>query len=220
MTSRPAEPTTSSTISFLFPLGAAIALSYLAAPLFDLPFPLTPIWKATGIVLLGVYALVRGAHLTAAGLFFSAVGDVMLALEPPQWIGGMAAFGLAHVFYLAAFTQHFRRDNPSRAGLCSAALVVGLSLAMLVWFWPDMGALRTPGIFYQAIITTMVVVALLSSAPVPARLGAVIFMVSDTLIALGLYKDLPPIPGAIWITYAGAQALLAATLSKPRAEYR
>lgn len=200
--------------------GALVAFSYLAAPLIDPPFPLLPAWKAAGIVLLGVYALTRGAHLVAAGLFFSAVGDVMLALEPPQWIPGMAAFGLAHVFYLAAFTAHLRRDGRAPAGPWFAGVVVLLSLGMLAWFWADMGALRTPGVFYQSIITAMVVVALLSRAPVPARVGAVVFMLSDTLIALGLYKGLPPIPGAIWTSYAGAQVLLAAALSQPGPQAR
>lgn len=196
-------------------VGALVAFSYLAASLFDLPFPLVPAWKAAGIVLLGVYALARAARLAAAGLFFSAVGDVMLALEPPQWILGMAAFGLAHVFYLAAFAGHLRHDGRSRTGPWLAAIVVILSLTMLIWFWPDMGALRLPGLFYHLIITVMVIAALLSRAPVLARLGAVVFMLSDTLIAFGLYKSLPPIPGAIWISYAVAQILLAAALSKP-----
>ena len=50
--------------------------------------------------------------------------------------------------------------------------------------------------------------------PLMARIGAVIFMISDSLIALGLYKQTPAPEGSVWITYAIAQILLARGFSE------
>jgi hypothetical protein len=35
------------------------------------------------------------------------------------------------------------------------------------------------------------------------------FMLSDTLIAVGLFTDIDPFPGSVWITYAAAQIMIA-----------
>lgn len=202
----------------LFLLGALVALSYLAGDFIDTPQPWAPIWKASGIVLLGVYALSRGAWAAGAGLLLSSLGDVMLALKPAQMIAGMAGFGAAHLAYIAAFARFFdlRRVDAPRALL--AGLILAVSAALLFWLLPDMGGLTGPGLGYQAIITAMVTLAMLSHAPMATRAGAVIFMMSDSLIALGLYKHIATPPGSVWITYAIAQILLAWGFALARAE--
>ena len=193
----------------LFVVGAALALSYTSAPLVDLPFPGPPIWKASGIVLLGLYALASRARIAAVALFLSAVGDVALELQTPQWIAGMAAFGLAHVFYTVCFADFIRRQGLARSGILFAIAILAISIALLVWLYPGMGELTGPSIGYQAIITTMVMTAMVSRAPMITRIAAVVFMLSDTLIAVGLYRGIAVPPGSVWITYAVAQILLA-----------
>ena len=193
----------------LFLLGAIVALSYLAAPRVELVFPEGPTWKAAGIVTLGLYAVSRRSWLAASALFASAIGDVMLELAPPNMVGGMGAFGLAHIFYIAAFIGYLRRDAITSLGLVLAGLVLCASLGLMIWFLPDMGKLILPGLGYQLIITLMVMTAMVSSAPLMTRIGAVIFMISDSLIALGLYKQTPAPEGSVWITYAIAQIFLA-----------
>lgn len=197
----------------LFLLGAAVALSHLADEWLKLPIPWGPTWKAAGIVILGLYSLSRAALLPALGLFFSAAGDVFLELDG-MFVFGMAAFGLAHLVYIACFAGWMRTLGYNRRDLPVAILIVLISVGLLVWFFPDMGDLLIPGLIYQAIITTMVCTALLARAPMAARLGAVIFMFSDTLIALGLYKNIAVIPGSVWLTYAIAQIMLAWGLSR------
>lgn len=201
----------------MFFIAAAIALAFLAAPLFGLPYPLGPVWKTGGIFLLGVYALRRGARLAGLALLFSSVGDLLLELKPQQMVAGMAAFGVAHLFYAAAFAGFFRRAQTGVAGLMLAGLVLTVSILLLCWFWPEMGVLRFPGAGYQAIITGMVILAMLSRAPALAKAGAALFMLSDTLIAFDLYKGIDPPRGSVWITYATAQILLTWTLSYRRA---
>jgi uncharacterized membrane protein YhhN len=192
----------------LFLLGAVVTLSHLANDFLDIGLPWGPVWKASGIVLLGLYALTRRAWVTGVALLLCAAGDVFLELDG-LFVFGMAAFGLGHVGYIVCFLGWMRALGQNRRDLAVALLVVAISVGLLVWFFPDMGSLTVPGIAYQTIITLMVCTALLAKAPMAARLGAVIFMVSDSLIALGLYKHLDVVPGSVWLTYAIAQISIA-----------
>jgi uncharacterized membrane protein YhhN len=193
----------------LFLIGALVALSYLAASHVALVFPEGPAWKAAGIVTLGLYAITRRSWIAAAALIASSIGDVMLELQPPNMVGGMAAFGVAHIFYIFAFLAFVKRGAITRTGIMLGAAVFVASVALFVFFQPGMGKLLIPGTIYQLIITVMVITAMVSNAPMIARVGAVIFMVSDSLIALGLYHGAPAPEGSVWITYAIAQILLA-----------
>jgi len=212
-----AESTASSNSAarIVFYVGAAVALSHLANEWVKLAQPWGPAWKCAGIVLLGLYALVSGARLAALGFFFSAAGDVLLELDG-LFVGGMAAFGLAHVCYAAAFIGIIRRDGLNRGAWPLATLVLVISIALGVWLAPGMAELTAPALAYQAIISAMVASAMLSKAPLVARMGAVIFMLSDTLIAIGIFRGIDVVPGSVWITYAAAQIMLAWGFVKAR----
>jgi len=199
----------------LFLLGALVALSHLANDWIDLPGPGGLAWKAGGIVLLGFSAAARRAWLPAAGLLLSAIGDVLLELDG-WFVGGMAAFGMAHLCYLAAFAGWIRSEGINRKAWPWAVLVVAVSAGLGVWFMPGMGDLLWPALAYQLIISGMVITAVLSKAPLGARLGAVAFMASDSLIAVGKFAHLGVPIGSVWVTYAGAQILLAWALPRTR----
>ena len=93
--------------------------------------------------------------------------------------------------------------------------VLGISIVLGVWLAPGMGGLTAPALIYQLIISLMVMLTLLSKAPLLARVGAVLFMLSDTLIAIGMFRDVAVPPGSVWITYAAAQIMLAWGLTRP-----
>lgn len=199
----------------LFIAGVLLAASHLANEWVKLGQPLGPVWKCSGIVVLGLYALSQRAILVGLGLLFSAAGDVFLELDG-LFVAGMGAFGLAHVFYTAAFVTIIRRKGINRSGWPLAVAIIAASIALGVWFAPgqaEMG-LAIPATAYSVIISIMVISAFMSKAPLMAKLGAVIFMLSDTLIAVGMFTDLGRIPGTVWITYAGAQIMLAWSLSR------
>ncbi|MCI5045328.1 MAG: lysoplasmalogenase [Aquisalinus sp.] len=203
---------------FLLYCGAIVAAGYLITEFLVVPFPTVAIWKAAGIVLFGLYALANGARLAAAGLFFSAAGDVSLALLVPNFVAGMVFFGIAHVLYTITFWELIRQKGRDPQGVLVLPVLIAFSLAALVWFLPGMDALLIPGLGYQAIITVMVLMAFLSRAPLIAKLGAALFMLSDTLIAFGLYRDITVLPGSVWVTYAAAQFLLAKGFVQARSE--
>ncbi len=207
MTPETAAPS-SNAARIIFYVGAAIALSHLANEWVRLAQPWGPAWKCAGIVVLGLYALMSGARLAALGFFFSAAGDVLLELDG-LFVGGMAAFGLAHVCYTAVFIGIIRRGGVNKGAWPLAALVLVVSLALGAWLAPGMAELTAPALAYQAIISAMVVSAVLSKAPLVARAGAVVFMLSDSLIAVGMFRGIDVVPGSVWITYAAAQIMLA-----------
>jgi uncharacterized membrane protein YhhN len=144
----------------------------------------------------------------------SLIGDVLLMLPSDQFVGGLAAFLAGHVAYIVGF----RLDPPS--GL---AFVVGAAVVVVV-VGPVarrvIGAVRggghrelvAPVAVYIAVIAVMVASALASGNAV-AACGAVLFAVSDSMIAWDRFvRRLPFAPVAIMVTYHVGQALLVLSL--------
>ena len=126
-------------------------------------------------LLLGLYALqLLPVNWVGVGLLLSAAGDVLLELDG-LFVGGMAAFGLAHVFYSAAFITIIRREGINRSGWPFAAAVLIASIALGVWFAPGQAAmgLAIPATAFSVIICVMVFAALMSKTPMMAKVVAV-----------------------------------------------
>ena len=70
-----------------------------------------------------------------------------------------------------------------------------------------MTILMIPALIYQAIITVMVATAMVVKAPMIARLGAVLFMISDTLIAIAKFTDVGVPPGSVLQAWTPAWTL-------------
>ena len=116
-------------------------------------------------------------------LVFSGCGDLLLAFD--QFIFGVAAFLLAQLSYAVLFRRHWQGIS-KRWPLC-ALLIVYLS-AMLCLLLPYLGNLQLPVVAYLMAIATMGLMALQSSLPMRwAILGAVLFIISDSLIAINKF---------------------------------
>jgi uncharacterized membrane protein YhhN len=185
--------------------------------------PLTGIWvgqpmsKALMALLLTLAAaahpIVRERRWLMLALVFSAVGDFLLAV--PWWgvsfVGGLGAFLLAHLCYLGALAPLAVR---TRWRLVAVAVTCVLCVALLVWFWPQLGAdgLTIPVTIYIAVLCAMVCAALLARLPTPwTAVGAVCFAVSDAMIGIDRFvfdSELLAVP--IWWAYAMSQVLITA----------
>ena len=194
--------------------GAAIAASFLIARFVELPGPIEPVWKAAGIVLLGLAVALSGAYLAAAAFFASAAGDFFLELTPSMTIAGMASFAVAHVFFVGAFALRMKNSGVRTKNWPWAAGVVAASVVTLAWLWSDLGAMRAPVIGYHVVLTAMVAAAILAPVSIWAPVGAVLFLLSDAVLGLGWFKGMEGLLGFNWPIYAAAQILLAIGLMR------
>lgn len=200
----------------LITLTLLLALAYALAPEGWPPVPMA-VLKASAVAVLAVYAVrLRAADsaLFAAGLGASAVGDLLLNLAPLTY--GLGAFLIAHLIYLTVFVRAIRRDG-RRGGIAvwaALAALYALVAVMLGLLWGDLGAMRSAVLAYMAAITAMATAAFLAPArSLALPLGAALFVLSDSLIALSTFLPDPPLPPlafdpGIWASYIAAQILL------------
>jgi uncharacterized membrane protein YhhN len=159
-------------------------------------------------------------RLTAVGLVLGLIGDVLLSLGDGTFLLGLVSFLLGHIAYTAAFSLAARQLAPLL--LIPMLVYVAAVSPVLV---PVLGGLAGPVVAYMVFIGVM---AWRAAAFAQARggfaaaalLGAILFMFSDTIIAVNRFVS--PISGAdvaIMLTYWAGQAALAAgvVLSAPAA---
>lgn len=202
------------------PAYLATSVVCMVAYLFiDALYPTIPgggVLKALGIVMLGFYALVRGAPVLMLALFASAAGDFSLALRPPALEAGIVFFGAAHLVYLSIFIAMIVREGWRRDGLILAGALILYGLAMLWWLRPGMGDLALAASVYNGVILAMAIAAGFVKGPRLIVFGALLFVISDSLLAAGWFRDVRPLDWAnpVWITYAAAQICLAIGISE------
>lgn len=134
----------------------------------------------------------RGFYRRAilAGLVFSLVGDTLL-INPQNFVFGLAAFLVAHLFYLAAFFKACEKKfNP----LSLAAFAIGaLTLRLIYGGVP--ANLEIPVAFYALAISMMLCAAfnfyLIKKTPESlfAFSGAFIFVISDSALAYNKFGE-------------------------------
>ncbi len=144
---------------------------------------------------------------------FSCIGDVMLGLyREDLFIYGLMAFLIAHLFYIWLFTRNF--PSHLRTSAKKQLLVLWLliySAALTAWLWSGLGDLRIPALVYLCVITLMCITAILADFSHSSIVfGALLFLLSDSLIAVNKFKmPIPYSPYAIWVTYYLGQCLIA-----------
>ena len=146
-------------------------------------------------------------------LLASLVGDVLLMQSDAYFIPGLVAFLVAHGFYIALFLQDSPRFPSGRALLGT----LGVGAAMLVWLW---GGLTDPSLkiavpVYVGVIALMAAQAigratvLRDARAWGVAVGALVFMLSDALIAVNRFVlPLPLAPLWILSSYYLAQCLI------------
>lgn len=193
---------------------AIAGLAYLAL-IHKLPFKGDFVLKSIPAFCLAAMAWIyipgTMGKLMFAGFIFSAGGDISLCfVEKGEkfFLMGLGSFLIAHVLYVVAFSQN---AGYSSERLPLIALWVVFAVAMCVVLYPKLGEMRIPVFVYVAVILAMVTVATLWQGPrlTMLVLGAVLFMLSDSMIAVD--KFLKPISWSryfIMVTYYAGQFLI------------
>lgn len=181
----------------------------------------------------GNYAL-----LVAIGMTFGLVGDLALAGWLPggrNVIGGIASFGIGHVFYIVAF---LRLSNV--AGLHDSrrwiALAVWLVIGLVGWYVMVFRGAATTGegitiihwiaLPYALLLATTAGLAtglaLADGRFLPLALGAALFLLSDLILAGEMFSGLtfPNIGDVIWLTYGPGQMLIVYSVATVLARFR
>ena len=181
------------------------------------PFPGSPLLKCLPVALLAVYAWRaklpgRQGLLLGLALAFGSLGDVLLDWNDSLFAAGLGAFLIGHFTYIGLFWTN--RPKPTRLPPFEIAIVVGLAIfacAMSLYLLPAVGPLAPAVAVYMGAITGMAVCAV--ALRLPSRwliVGAVLFLISDTILAVSKFKS--PVPGRdllVWPTYYAGQLLIA-----------
>jgi len=159
------------------------------------------------------------SRLLLAGLFFSWLGDLFLMFEDPKglfFIVGLLCFLTTHLLYIRYFlltepgTESFFRKRP----LLYLA-VLAYTIELLYVLWPHLGGMRIPVMVYGIVISLMLAAALWQYGKLESRtawifiLGALLFVASDSMLAINKFRQ--PFPEAgllIMATYVLAQYLI------------
>ncbi len=167
-----------------------------------------------------MYAAQAPPLLTAA-LFLSALGDLALSRDGrAAFLYGLSAFALAHLTYVVLFLG--LSHEPLWASLATAPLAALAMLLLAVstelWLAPHVGALRWPVRAYVGLITAMGLAALTVGAPL-LILGAALFILSDFILALRMFRMTPDTKRAaragwaVWSFYIAGQFLILAAIT-------
>jgi hypothetical protein len=163
------------------------------------------------------------ASLIFLGMAADFAGDLVMARYVPvpnRLIFGMMAFGLGHVFYIAAFI-HLVRTSPS-IGLWTPAVALLASLGFSVWAWYTQ--VRNPhesrainvgsllyGLLFGVTSALAITLALDNAHYIGLALGVLLFMASDLILGNWVIRGhaWKSVNDVIWVTYVSGQLLIA-----------
>jgi uncharacterized membrane protein YhhN len=182
-------------------------------------------FKGAGVSLLALAALLlraRERYWLATIMAAGALGDILLAL-PGLFFVGAGSFAIGHVVAIVFYMRN-GSDSAGGAKRLAALALIGWGLAMPTLVSPPgtpVGALM----LYSVLLCGMAAALLLSRFSRLAVIGALLFIISDTLLIMRLGGRLvggESLHGLlVWLTYYLGQVLifigLAAGLVRPGA---
>ncbi len=164
------------------------------------------------VVEAGKSALPAYRIIIGAGLIASFIGDLFMMPRRKRFTAGLAAFLFAQVLYALAFLSGIQARFAPVPAL--AILVYGAALFAILY--PRLKSMRVPVLVYVLAISAMVLaaveryMALGSPAALAACAGAVLFLLSDSVLAVDRFvKPFQAAQGVILSAYFAAQALIA-----------
>jgi uncharacterized membrane protein YhhN len=181
-------------LAVILSAGLAIAAHYLRPPrrkLFFICKPLTTILILAAALLPGTFRTDPYAQAICLGLLFSLFGDIWLLLPGKYFLFGLISFLLAHLCYIFAFLT-----GASATGFPWTMLPLSLiGATILTYLWPGLSAgLKGAVCLYVAVIVVMASLAtsralvLFSTDTSSAAIGALLFMASDSILAIDRFR--------------------------------
>lgn len=149
-----------------------------------------------------------------SALFFSFWGDVLLLFNEQFFVFGLGCFLIAHIFYIKLCVEYINKTSFKKLALVCFPFLLYLSSFFYV-IKDGLDQMQFPLVVYGIVICSFGIVALLnyiqnkSTDNLWLSLGAIIFIVSDSLIAINkFYAPSERYQFLIMITYIVAQYLI------------
>ncbi len=167
------------------------------------------------------------ALFIAIGMSSGFAGDLALSGLFPSGrnvMGGMAAFGLGHVFYIAAILRYSIQTGLNDPAARWGTLIVWLIIAAIAWYFvvfrgQAAGKLRWAALPYALLLAATAGfaagLALQSSRFIGLAIGAALFLFSDLVLAGELFGGLKfkSIGDVVWLAYGPGQMLIVYSVS-------
>jgi uncharacterized membrane protein YhhN len=154
--------------------------------------------------------------LIVGALVFSTLGDVFLLSDAELFFMlGLGSFFIAHILYSWIFSAVLRREFAFKVNLWPLSIILTYLIVFLGYLWASLGELLIPVVAYAFIISTMLFLAWTWHLSAQKKstfiilMGALLFVVSDSLLAISLFKS-SFYMDHFWVmlTYLAAQFLL------------
>ncbi|SDS15421.1 Uncharacterized membrane protein YhhN [Polaribacter sp. KT25b] len=201
---------TTASIAFL----AVVILHILGLLFHDKTAFLSKPFIITSLVIVYLVAVKKPNFWYVSALFFSFWGDVLLLFKDQFFVFGLASFLVAHILYIKIAAGFIKKESVRKLILASIPFVVFL-IFLFYLILDNLGEMKIPVIVYGTVISTFGVVSLLnymqkkSTENLWLFLGTIIFILSDTLIALHKFYEAKEIYSvSIMVTYIVAQYLI------------
>lgn len=168
------------------------------------------------------------ALLIAVGMTLGLAGDLLLARLIPvkePVLAGMAAFAAGHVAYIVGGLNQWRATGVDGPGLLLAAWIAWLALGVLGWWAFVYRGQRITALHWAALPYALLLASTAGVATGLAfhdakyclfALGAALFLLSDLLIAAGLFSHRTfrrvALDDVVWLTYGPGQMLIVFTV--------
>lgn len=160
--------------------------------------------------------------ITLLALMFSLIGDVLLMFVNKSanfFMSGLVAFLIAHIMYISVF---YKSRNKTANKLPIIVILLIYASGLFYFLIDGLGEMLIPVLLYLLVILTMATTAFIrkrsnKNSYKLVFIGAVFFMISDSLLALNkFYEPLPFSNISIILTYALAQYLIVLGILKQK----
>ncbi len=162
------------------------------------------------------------ARLIAAGMTLGFLGDLFMARVLPvgsHVLWGMAAFGLGHVAYIAAIIGFGNAHGLNAAAPRWAAWLIWLTIGAGAWYGVVFRGQKPSVLHWAALPYALLLsstagfatgLAVQHLAFAPLAIGAMLFLISDLILAARLFagRRFPLVDDVIWLTYGPGQMLI------------
>jgi hypothetical protein len=168
------------------------------------------------------------ATFIAIGMTFGFFGDVFMAqliIRNDNYIlCGIGAFGVGHIAYIIGLINYGGIHNLDHTGQRWGALIVWLTIATIAWqvvVWrkSERSILHIAALLYSLLLAATTGfatgLALQSSEFILMAMGAVLFLLSDLILAAQLFNNFHfrLISDIVWLTYGPGQMMIVFALA-------